>query len=767
MAENQNIIRNLLRTLKRNFWVILLSWLTVTATAFYITITAEPQYEASATMAVGRQADLHGELFNLPTSILTKYIVKDQVAILESRSLAETVVERLQESIYADSLNVLGKSASNHSSSILGKWLEAYPGYGKYINHLVEKEPSNDEIPQQKLIENFMSSIKVSFGTESDIVELSATSTNAWEAAYLVNVWINTYQEFNRSDNRGEVTQTKLFLETKLHEMEGKLAIAENKLTGYKKKKNVVSLSEETEQVVAQLTNFESLYNQTNTDLEAVDNELSHLKGQLESSKKTLVEDMVNLSSPILQTLQTQMADLVAQKAAYEAQLLGAGYDSKTDSRLLQMESRLQGVKEKIVEETQKMVKDDITKINPLGHSEKLINQILELETSQRSLSARSTELKKIVDSYSSELRKIPDTSLELARLEREVQVNTKLYMMLKEKYEEMRIKEAGQVSVSRIIDDANVPFDPISPNPPLNMFLACFFGLLLGITIVIAREYMEDSIRDANEIDRMGYRVIGGIPQLKNVKNRRRILKQADQRIFRAKEIFPYLIQTQREESDIDEAYKAIRTSLYFIRQQKRVRSILFTSAAPYEGKSTTVSNLAISISQTGSKVLLVDSDLRRPILDVLFTGSRRQYGLTNYLTGDIHWHQAVRATSHENLYMMPAGENSKNTSELLSSKAMREFIVETKREYDLVLYDSPPMLPVTDPAVLATGIDGVVLVVKERKTSRESVHRSIEILKDVGARLLGTIVTGATPFELFGGYRDYYKTYIKKMAS
>lgn len=767
MSENQNIIKNLIRILKRNFWIIFLSWFIVTVTAFYFTMKAEPEYQASATIAVGRQSDLHGEVFNLPNSILNKYIVKDQVTVLESRSLASTVVERLQSGPYADSLLVLGKASAWKSQSMLSRWMEQNPVLSKYLNFLPKNGGQSAEIPFQKLVENFAASVTVSFGTESDIVELSAKSSSAWEAAYLVNSWIDTYQEYNRSDNRGEVTQTKLFLEPQLMEMEKKLTIAENELRNYKKKKNVVSLPKETEQIVTQLTSFESLYNQTNTDLGAIENELEHLKGQLDASKKTLVEDMVNLSSPILQTLQEQMAQLVAQKAAYEAQLLGAGYDGKNDSRLRQMESRLEGVKAKIVEETQKMVSEDITRINPLGHSENLINKILELETTQRSLSTRSKELEKIVADYSDKLRNIPDTSLDLARLEREVQVNNKIYMMLKEKYEEIRIKEAGLVSVSHVIDHAAVPLAPISPNPPLNMFLACFFGLLLGIIIVTAKEYMEDTIRDLDELDRMGYRVIGGIPKLKNVKkSRTKIGKNQDQPIHRAKEIFPYLIHSNRVDNDIDEAYKAIRTSLYFIRQQKRLRSILFTSAGPYEGKSTTISNLAISIAQTGTKVLLVDSDLRRPMLDILFTGSKRQYGLTNYLLDEIPWKKAVRATSVENLYLMPAGEPVRNTSELLSSKSMREFIVETKREFDLVLYDSSPMLPVTDAAVLATGIDGVILIAKERKTGRESVQRSIDILKDVGARLLGIIVTGATPLELFGGHHSYYKTYINKMA-
>jgi len=748
-------LREIIWPLRRSWGLILISFFSVVLTVTFLTLTSKPVYEASAILSIREGQGLQGDLFGVPNALLQKYRIKNEVAVLKSRKLAASVIRKLEESTYKDSLSILGNS------------LQSTPSLRNKIFSLLKRKNKSLKKPSfQKLVEKFRGRTKVSYGRDTNIIELKARASSPWEAACIVNAWVNAYQDYNLTDTRGEVVQTKNFLKAKLQEVEKKLAISEERLAEYKKQKKVVSLSTETEQLVVQLSSFESLYNKTKTDRESVEKQLNYLKSRLDENKKNLVEDMVKLSNPVLEQLQKSMAKLEAEKAAYEAQLIGAGYTSKEDVKLVQMENRLSGIKKKIVEETKKLVQSDLSSINPLGQSENLITQILELKTTRESLNAKLKALKSIINDYNRKLETLPDKSLELARLERDVQVNTKIYVMLREKYEEARIKEAGQISIVRVVDMAEPPVSPVSPKVYLNLFLGAFFGLLLGIAFAYGREYFEDSIKKKEDLEEMGLRVLGTIPSIK--KDKLPISPRKHQKnwnIIRAKEVFPYLITHKKSYSTISEAYRAIRTSIYFSnRSPKRKKTILLTSPGPWEGKSTTTANLAITMAQKGLKTLLVDSDLRRPILDVLFTGSHRKVGLTNYLAREINWREAVRETTVNGLYLIPAGVGVKNASEILSSKLMWSFIEEIKKEYGIVFFDSPPLLPVTDAAVLAALVDGVILITKIGKTSREGIKRSMDILRDVRAKILGTVLTGVRGPDYYG-YKDYYNTYAEMM--
>ena len=207
-------------------------------------------------------------------------------------------------------------------------------------------------------------------------------------------------------------------------------------------------------------------------------------------------------------------------------------------------------------------------------------------------------------------------------------------------------------------------------------------------------------------------------------------------------------------------ESYRTIRTSISHANRSMPKRSILLTSPGAAEGKSTTAANLGIVMARKGMKTLIVDSDLRRPVMDILFMGAHRQVGLTNVLGREIPWNEAVRATTIDGLYLMPAGTNVKNAPEILSSKTMISVVKEIQREFGTVIFDSPPLLPVTDAAILSGLVDGVILVVRSGKATLESIRRSVDLLYKVDACILGAILTGLQD-PRGNGYKNYYLSY------
>jgi len=721
--------------IRRNRWAFLLSFAGVFLTVAYLTLTSVRVYQATATLFINEASLTRGQIFESPNLAQQKYLVKNQISILKSRRLASDVIRRLEASPDSQWLNILGNQSFRYHP-----WS---------IQNIIGKRNSSADTDTgasfAKKVKDFRSATKASYEPESNIITLRGTAPVPEEAAILVNTWIEAYQFIDQTVSRGDLGETSLFLGQKLSEIEAKLKESEERLSLFQKETGLVSLNEETNQLVAQLTNFESAYNQARTDGEAMEKQIAYLKSQLDETKKNLVEDMIQLSRTGLQELQKERDKLIAEKAAYEAQIMGAGYEAEEDMRLRQMESRLRGVQEKIVQETKKLIESGMGQVNPLDHSQSLITKILDLEISLNSLKARQSALKKIVDEYSQKLTNLPAKSIELARLERDVQVNNKLYVMLREKFEETQIREAGTSGIVQVVDRADPPSAYIRPRTAMNLALGLVFGLLLGLGIAFGKAYFDDTIYSVHELKDIKVEVVGIIPRKKS--RRLPYSKNLNQTLKRVKSIYPFFLLRKGTDTDLTEAYRTVRTTLFYHIHQKRCRSVLFTSPGSSEGKSTTVANMAVASALKGVKTLLIDSDLRQPVLDYLFLGTLGSEGLTQYLGKTKRWTDLLRETSIRDLDLMTSGPPVKNAPELLGSRLMHALIDKASQEYGILFLDAPPVLPVTDALVLASIVDAVVLVVKGGQTTRDALQRSLENLKNIHANVLGVILTCAEP--------------------
>jgi capsular exopolysaccharide synthesis family protein len=219
-------------------------------------------------------------------------------------------------------------------------------------------------------------------------------------------------------------------------------------------------------------------------------------------------------------------------------------------------------------------------------------------------------------------------------------------------------------------------------------------------------------------------------------------------------------LITRFSPKSPVSEAYRSLRTNIQFADIDKPKRVILVTSSASKEGKSTTAVNLAITLAQMGAKVLLVDSDLRRPAVHNFF-GMDKTYGLTNVLIGSLSFDDVTKRTEVENLDIITAGDIPPNPSELVSSEAMRKFIAEARSRYEHVILDSPPVIAVTDAAVLATRVDGSILVVSSGYVSKKEVARAVSLLRNVKASIMGVVLNALDIKKMFGSYYYYFHYY------
>ncbi|MBT7790830.1 MAG: CpsD/CapB family tyrosine-protein kinase [Calditrichaeota bacterium] len=220
-------------------------------------------------------------------------------------------------------------------------------------------------------------------------------------------------------------------------------------------------------------------------------------------------------------------------------------------------------------------------------------------------------------------------------------------------------------------------------------------------------------------------------------------------------------LITYEDPKSPISESYRSLRTNISYASSDQKIKSIIVSSPQPGEGKSTTVANLAIAFAQLRRRTLLVDADMRKPVQHNVFEHSRGP-GLSEYLIGDVEdINSIIHKTKVENLFMITAGGLPPNPSELLGSDRMSTLVDQLENDWDMVLFDSPPIVAVTDASMISGEIDAIAMVVKAGQTDRAAVDRALDTIKNVKAPLIGAILNGANPETLAGKYSYYYSYY------
>jgi capsular exopolysaccharide synthesis family protein len=340
--------------------------------------------------------------------------------------------------------------------------------------------------------------------------------------------------------------------------------------------------------------------------------------------------------------------------------------------------------------------------------------------------------------------------------LKREADTNKELYKGLLQRMKEAGVSAGITASNIQVVDQAEMPTKPFKPNKELNLLLAAVVGLFLGVGLAFFLEHLDDTVKTPEDLqDLIRLPSFGIIPE--GAYERRKLLESNNSfSIELATFDFP--------RSMLSEAYRSIRTSILLSSSGNPPKIIAVSSPNPGEGKTTTVINTAIALSQTGVQVIIIDADMRKPrVHNVL--GKENGVGLSSFLSGNADLESTIQKSRVPNLYYVPSGPIPPNPSELLGSALFKKMIESLGSRFSYMIIDSPPLLAFSDSVIISTNVDGVIMVVIGGKTPRETLKRSKEVLLQVDAKILGVVINRVKMGgSAYGSYYHRYYTYYGK---
>jgi capsular exopolysaccharide synthesis family protein len=414
-------------------------------------------------------------------------------------------------------------------------------------------------------------------------------------------------------------------------------------------------------------------------------------------------------------------------------------YTSSFRAPLDQIEEQIRILKGQLEAEIQNVVR---LGGGDLATQQSLVSQLIQGEAEVAALQARVRQSQSELRTAERELQRIPARQVNLARLQRQVEVAQNIYSELLRQSQEVEVGRVMALGNTDVVESAAAPLLPVRPNVPLNLTLGLLLGIAVGVGAALLQEQLDDTVREEEDITRFADAPILGVVPM-----------------FEGQDPVALLPARQSRGRAID-AYRGLRVNLGFVTSGSGGRAVLVTSPGPQEGKTTTAVNLAIAAAQSGRRVVLVDSDMRRPAMHRLFTLNGLK-GLSDVLAGQASPSDAVQGVEDAGLRLLSSGTRAPNPTDLLDSAAMRSLVDELRKQADLVIFDSPPLLSAADALVLASMSDAVLMVCIPGFSHRRALQRARVLLNQIGRDVSGVVLNRVQRRAGYGYYYGYYHYY------
>jgi capsular exopolysaccharide synthesis family protein len=666
-----------------------------------VTLLMTPQYTATSVIEIQREGRNFIDVEDADTSgggFADQEFYETQYGLLQAESLAEHVATRLRLFDNAGFFETFGSPG-------VDEWFE---------DGRPKAAASTRENRVRAAAAILLNNIEVEPERRSRLVNIRFTSPDPNLSKSVVDAWGASFIQMTLERRFEATSYARRFLEQRLAQLRARIDESERMLVNYAAREGIVNVPGAAPPVGAQ--------GAASTERPLIADNLANLNRELTEATAQRVQAESRLNAgpgEVTEALENSAIGNLRQRraeaAADYARMMVQFEPDYPPARALQSQ----------IGQLDRAIAREETRVQNT------------LRETYRASRTRETALQREVNALKGELVDLRRRSIQYNIHQREVDTNRQLYDALLQRYKEIGV--AGGVGVNNIsiVDGAETPTEPSSPNLLLNMALALFAGLGIGAAVAFFLEQIDQGIADPSDVEAtLGIPLLGTVPKI----------ERGDP---------PEALEERK--SALAEAYQSLQTGLSFSTDHGVPKSLAVTSTRPSEGKTTTAYALASSMARSKGRVLLVDADMRSPSLHYLFDIENGS-GLSNYLSGSGEIANLVRKTRHDSLFVMSAGPQPPSAPELLSGERLERLIAEAQQQFQYIIFDVPPVMGLADAPLIASVVEGVVFVVEANGTQKTMAQVAINRLRDANAQILGTVLTKFDARRAYYGYGYEY---------
>ncbi|HLF85017.1 MAG TPA: polysaccharide biosynthesis tyrosine autokinase [Blastocatellia bacterium] len=741
-------VRRMWRAIKKRKLVIIVIAIIVTAVVTVEVFRTKSIYQASTTIEIGkenrtlvRSGDFVVQTDESDDTYYVAMGMKTKIRLLQSRPLLEDVVVNLKLDQNPRFMDVTTKKSIWEAMTTIASKLRPLNNSGLTATVVAETPVAaydgdgtrsrQESARLAPYVDVLGANVHAEPLTDTRMLVISFTHTDPVLAADVVDNVAQVFIQRTFENKTERYTNTSEWLNKSTRELKARVEEAEQNLANYSAAHNIYSLEGKETLATDKLSRLHDQATRAQTD--------RMLKQSLYEEVKAgrVAQLPESFSDPKTNDLQKKLGEL-----RIEVSQLDVTYGPKNP---------------KVVEKRQQIVAiEQQIKESRSGLEEKLRADYDRAVRDEASLQSALNLAK-------AEAAQQNQAAIQFNILKQDVETNKSLYTDFLQKTNQARIQEHEQHNNMKMIDPPQVPGAPVGPNRLRTILIGFFVSLVTGVGLVFFLEYLDNTVKTVEDVSR--YTQLPALSVIPAISGRKpRLLAgggdgkkktAAALDLSKGGRLRTDQLTMLDSRSSVAEAYRVLRTSVLLSSVDRPPKTILITSGQPGEGKTTTVVNTAISLAQLGASVLIIDCDLRKPSTHKVL-GVEQARGLSTYLSRNVDINGLIQKLPIANLSLLPCGPVPPNPSEMISSAKMKQLLLSLAETYDHIIIDSPPLLKVTDPVILSTMVDGVILVVHGGKSTRDVVRRSRQELSIAGARIFGVVLNNVEAGH--EGYNDYY---------
>jgi capsular exopolysaccharide synthesis family protein len=766
------------QAIRKRLWLVIgLTVLITTLTAIYM--ARRPSiFQAKATV----QVDLEQANPDLITSDKRFNVSNPDPAYFNTQLqllTSETLLRRVVKELSLDSNKEFQQAKAEESVSA---WRSLLKSIGlandskKKDDKTIAETTSNsslassEEIAEAVRLAPFVEIIRKNFGVEpiresratikdTRLIEISFKHTDPELAANIVNGIAAVFVKQNQEKRSGTSKKTSDFLDERIADLQSQIKADEIKLADLKQRSGIIEVDKETTIVIERLQGLNKQLLDAENQRKNAEANYNAIKNSPEKQKSLAEEKVIRYTTELetaMRSLRTKTTETILQLKT-EKERLSLEYQP-TSPEVQEVDKKIE-ILENGIKEAQTKNENDLKEFR----SKAIQTEVENLRTKYLQTKGQEDKIRSAFNQQYNEAQSQNGAAINIRLLEQNLETNKGFLKNLTEQQSENLVVSQGSDNNISIAEISIPPDTPISPKRLTTVLAAMFLSTLFGAGLALFLEYLDDTIRTTEEVENyLQLPALAAIPTIDSMPKRRLLLVGSSEET--TNNGTSELLINNDPRSSLAEAYRQLRTSILLSTAGHAPKSLLITSSLPAEGKTTTAVNTAISLAQTGAKVLVIDADMRRPRLHSVFGISNAQ-GLSTILSSEMTEKEILEVVQFDEdtkLNLLPSGPIPPNPAELIGSEQMSNLLNTLQNKFTHVVVDSPPIASFTDGVLIASMVDGVILVVHSGKSSRQIVRRARQFLQDVGAKIFGVVLNNVNLRSQNDDY--YYQTYYHR---